>query len=129
MTLSYTRHEFPKPVKREALLRSGGLCEGEGHLYGLAEGVRCNRDLAYGVHFDHVNADSNGGKPTLENCAAVCPHCNMHKAYKHDTPRAAKLKRQRDKHNGIRTRKGAPIPGSKASGWKRKLDGTTERRT
>ena len=112
------RKEFPKPVKRAALLRSGGLCEGEG-----------NRDLAYGVHFDHVNADSNGGKPTLENCAAVCPHCNMHKAYHHDTPRAAKLKRQSDKDKGIRTRKSAPIPGSKASGLRKRMDGTVERRT
>lgn len=65
------RREFPKAVKREALLRSGGICEGEGHLYGLPDGVRCNRDLSYGVHFDHVNADSNGGKPTLENCGLM----------------------------------------------------------
>ena len=128
MTLTYTRKEFPKPVRREALLRSGGLCEGEGHLYGLAEGVRCNRDLAYGVHFDHVNADSNGGKPTLDNCAAVCPACNMHKAYKHDTPRAAETKRKRDKHNGIHEAKGRPMPGTKASGLRKKLNGSVERR-
>lgn len=104
--LTYRRKEFSKAVKREALLRSGGLCEAVGPLYGLEPGQRCNVNLAYGVHFDHVNADSNGGEPTLENCAAVCPQCNMFKAHKHDTPRAAKVKRQYDKHNGIVRPKG-----------------------
>ena len=98
---SAVRREFSKAVRREALLRSGGLCEAVGPLYGLEPEQRCNVKLSYGVHFDHVNADSNGGEPTLENCAATCPHCNMFKAHKHDTPRAAKVKRQYDKHNGI----------------------------
>lgn len=106
------RKEFDKKTKRAALMRSEGLCEGEGELYGLPAGVRCNRKLAYGVHFDHVNGDSNGGEPTLENCAATCPQCNMHKAHHHDTPRAAKLKRQSDKHNGIKKAK-KPWPSRK----------------
>ena len=103
---SAVRREFSKAVRREALLRSGGLCEAVGPLYGLEPEQRCNVKLSYGVHFDHVNADSNGGEPTLENCAATCPHCNMFKAHKHDTPRAAKVKRQYDKHNGIVRPKG-----------------------
>ena len=41
-----------------------------------------------------------------------------------------KADRQRDKHLGVmKTRKGRPMPGTKASGWKRKMDGTVERRT
>lgn len=123
------RREFPKSVKKAALNRSGGLCEGEGALYGLSPGIRCNRDLAYGVHFDHVNPDGNGGEPTLDNCAAVCPACNMHKAYKHDTPRIAKMKRQRDKNSGIRPRQSRPMPGSKASGIRKRMDGTVEWRS
>lgn len=110
--LTYRRKEFSKAVKRDALLRSGGLCEAVGPLYGLEPEQRCNVKLSYGVHFDHVNADSNGGEPTLENCAATCPHCNMFKAHKHDTPRAAKVKRQFDKHNGIVRPKGK-IPSRK----------------
>jgi 5-methylcytosine-specific restriction protein A len=117
------RQKFPASVKRDALKRGGGLCEGEGKLYGLAEGIRCNRDLAYGVHFDHVNPDGNGGKPTLENCAAVCPECNMHKAWKSDTPRIAKMKRQRDRNAGIKTRKGRPMPGTRASGIRKHMNG------
>ena len=99
------RTEFKKSVKREAYKRSGGFCEGEGPLYGHATGVRCNVPLSYGIHFDHVNGDSNGGKATLDNCAATCPKCNMYKANHFDTPRAAKGLRQQDKHLGIRKAK------------------------
>lgn len=68
--------------------------------------MRCNANLAYGVNFDHVNGDSNGGKPTLDNCAATCPRCNQFKNNKFDTPRAAKGLRQQDSHLGIVKAKG-----------------------
>lgn len=99
------RKNFPVAVKRAALKRSGGFCEGEGPLYGHAKDVRCNVPLSKGLDFDHVNGDSNGGKPTLANCAAVCPPCNQFKNNKHDTPRAAKGKRQSDNHKGIKKSK------------------------
>lgn len=121
------RHEFPKSVRREALARSDGLCEGVGELYGLPADRRCNLPLSYGVHFDHVNPDGNGGKPTLENCAAVCPDCHAFKTRK-DVARIAKMKRQRDRNNGIKRRKGPPMAGSKDSGWKKKISGEVERR-
>ena len=121
------RQEFPKSVKREALKRSDFLCEGEGPLYGLAEGKRCNASLTHGVHFDHVNPDGNGGQPTLENCAAVCPDCHGFKT-KNDVARIAKMKRQRDRNQGIKRRKGPPMMGSRDSGWKKKLSGEVERR-
>jgi 5-methylcytosine-specific restriction endonuclease McrA len=100
-----SRAEFSKQVKRECLHRSGGLCEATGALYGLESGMRCNVSLAYGVEFDHVLADSNGGKPTLDNALAVCKKCHRYKTSHFDTPRAAKIVRQRDKHNGIRGHK------------------------
>lgn len=100
------RKEFTKPIRREALKRSGGLCEAVGELYGLADGVRCNANLGYGVNFDHINGDSNGGEATFSNCAAVCPKCNQFKNNKFDTPRAAKGLRQQDKALGIVRPKG-----------------------
>ena len=121
------RTEFPKSVRRAALARSGGYCEGEGPLYGLAEGKRCNANLVYGFHADHVNPDGNGGQPTLENCAAVCPLCHKFKT-KNDVARIAKMKRQRDRNQGIKRRKGPPMMGSRDSLFKRKMDGTVERR-
>lgn len=86
------RKEFPKPVKREALRRAAGKCEGE------------NCGVLYGVkfHFDHVIADGLGGEPTLENCAVLCHQCHNEKTRKHDVPLIAKVKRISDKHNGIR---------------------------
>ncbi len=122
------RRNFTKPTKREALKRSGGLCEAVGTLYGLEEGKRCNAPLSYGVEFDHIDLDANSKDNSLENCAAVCPSCHKFKTAKIDVPKAAKTLRQQDKNNGIRARKGRPMAGTKASGWKQKMSGEWVRR-
>lgn len=98
-----SRSEFSKQVRRDALARSGGLCEGVGELYGVAFGTRCNAPLSYGVEFDHwpiaaTEPDCTG----LDNCVAVCPTCHKHKTRTYDIPAQAKSKRVRDKHQGIR---------------------------
>jgi hypothetical protein len=118
---------FSKPIKRAALKRSGQRCEAEGELYGLPQGVRCSADLAYGVEFDHSILWANSRDSSLDNCLAVCPSCHRFKTAKHDTPLAAKTVRQRDKHAGLRETRN-PLPGSKASKWKRRMDGTVEPR-
>lgn len=99
------RQNFPKSVQRAALDRAGGICECVGVLYGLKPNTRCTRKLNKGLHFEHILANSNGGKPTLDNCAAACPQCNLFKARKHDTPRAAKTLRLQDKARGIKKTK------------------------
>jgi 5-methylcytosine-specific restriction protein A len=116
------RREFTKSVKRAALDRAKGQCEAVGPLYGLAPGVRCNARLDKGINFDHVNGDSNGGEPTLENCAATCPPCNQFKNNNTDTPRAAKTKRMSDKFKGI-TKSRNPMPYGRGSKFKRKFNG------
>jgi 5-methylcytosine-specific restriction endonuclease McrA len=123
-----SRAEFTKPTKRAALHRAGGVCEATGELYGLPAGTRCGRSLAHGVEFDHVILDANSKDNSMENCAAVCPPCHKHKTAKHDIPVAAETLRQQDKHRGIRRRKGAPMPGSRASGWKKPMNGPAVRR-
>jgi 5-methylcytosine-specific restriction endonuclease McrA len=106
-----SRAEFSKPVKREALKRSGGLCEAVGELYGLPASQRCNAPLGYGVEFDHVLLAANGGDNSLGNCAAVCKRCHSHKTRTHDTPVAAKTVRQQDKLGlGIKPRSSFPKP-------------------
>lgn len=98
-----SRLEFGKPVKREALRRSGGLCEGVGPVYGLAAGQRCNAPLSHGVEFDHYPLRAaDGGGNGLDNCVAACPTCHSFKTANFDTPMAAKGKRVSDKHLGIR---------------------------
>ncbi|MFI3904000.1 HNH endonuclease [Ochrobactrum sp. S1502_03] len=100
------RREFSKEVKRTALKRSGMKCEAVGEMYGFEAGQRCCVSLSAGVQYDHIIADSIGGEPTLENCAAVCIPCHGYKTRTVDTPRAAKTKRMSDKANGIVRAKG-----------------------
>jgi 5-methylcytosine-specific restriction endonuclease McrA len=98
-----SRHEFSKPIRREALRRSGGLCEAIGAVYGLEPGHRCNAPLSHGVEFDHYPVPATDpGSDTLDNCVACCKTCHRHKTSTYDVPMQAKGKRVRDKHNGIR---------------------------
>jgi hypothetical protein len=111
------RSEFSKPTRREALRRSGGLCEAVGTVYGLELGQRCNGPLSHGVEFDHypvpaTERDSDG----LENCVACCKTCHKHKTRTFDIPVQAKTKRVSDKHLGIRKPsllRSAPFPKTK----------------
>lgn len=119
-----SRREFSKPTKRDALRRSGMRCEAVGAWYGWPEGKRCMADLSYGVEFDHIDLDANSRDNSLSNCAAVCVRCHAIKTRTHDIPVAAKTLRQQDRDNGIKTKPRGVIPGSKASRFKRLMDGT-----
>lgn len=90
------RAEFSTKTKREAFKRSEQKCEAVGAWYGLEDGKRCNAPLSKGVEFDHIILDANSKDNSLGNCAAVCPTCHGIKTAKHDTPLAAKTKRQED---------------------------------
>lgn len=122
------RAEFSKPVKRAALLRSGGHCEAMGKVYGLPQSQRCNTPLSKGVEFDHYPIRAaDGGPATLDNCAAICPTCHRHKTRTFDIPQAAKGKRVRDRHDGVVRRRPASQRGfatNRSGPFKRKLDGT-----
>lgn len=109
------RQEFTKQTKREALKRSEKFCEATGKFYGLAFNIRCNTPLSYGVEFDHFILASEGGDNSLENCRAICIKCHKWKTQNIDTPKAAKIKRVRDKHSGIKSPK-KKIPYRKFNG-------------
>lgn len=97
------RHEFTKAIKRDALKRSGGLCEAVGAVYGLEPGQRCNAPLSHGVEFDHWPIPATDkGSDTLDNCVSCCRTCHRFKTSHYDVPMQAKGKRIRDKHAGIR---------------------------
>lgn len=99
------RYEFSKETKREALRRSGKLCEALGAVYGLGSGERCNAPLDSGVEFDHYPSPATDkGSDTLENCVAACKTCHGFKTRSYDIPMQAKGKRVSDKHLGIRPR-------------------------
>lgn len=113
-----SRREFPAKVRVAAFERAAGHCEG------------CTARLAVGkFHYDHVLPDALGGEPTLENCAVLCTSCHGAKTAKGDVPQIAKMKRQRASHIGARSSLSRPMPGSKASGLRKRMNGTVERRT
>jgi 5-methylcytosine-specific restriction endonuclease McrA len=119
--------EFSKATKREALKRSHHRCEAEGERYGLPAGQRCGADLAYGIEFDHVIMEANSHDNSLENCAAVCPKCHRFKTSNFDVPCAAKARAQQDKRFGIKPKHHRPMPGSRASGIRKRMSGQVER--
>jgi 5-methylcytosine-specific restriction protein A len=91
------RKEFPSRVKKAALKRAGGKCEGEGCPATLKEGQ---------YHFDHVAADGLGGKPVLENCKVLCLPCHKAKT-REDTKVMRKADAQKAQANGLK----APAKG------------------
>jgi 5-methylcytosine-specific restriction enzyme A len=107
------RREFSAKTRQQAYERAGGHCE------------TCTAPLRPGhIHYDHVLPDWMGGEPTLGNCAVLCTACHGAKTAGEDVPRIAKAKRQRINHVGAQVKRGPPIPGSKRSPWKRRMDGT-----
>lgn len=81
-----------------------------------------------GLHYDHHDPDGLGGEPTLENCRVLCRTCHSIKTISEDQPRMAKADRTFKAYHNIKHRKGPPMPGSRASGIKKRMDGTVERR-
>ncbi len=105
------RREFSKSVKVAAFHRSGGYCED------------CGAKLFPGsVEYDHSQEDFFGGEPTLHNCRCICKTCHRSKTTA-SAPVMAKTRRQEAKNAGIR--KPSSMPGSRASKWKRTMDGRT----
>jgi hypothetical protein len=94
--------------------------------------VLCDRKIEAGEPWidEHLRALGLGGTNAAENRGPAHKACADLKTLGKDgdLARIAKAKRQKMRHLGIRQRKGPPIPGSRDSGWKRKIDGTLERR-
>jgi len=109
------RREFPTKVRVAAFQRADGKCE------------KCSARLTVGKFaYDHRIADAIGGEPTLENCEVLCVGCHGEKT-PIDIRAAAKIKRITRKHIGAhQTRR--PMAGSKASGWRHRMDGSWEKR-
>lgn len=89
----------------------------------------CGRKISAGEYWqcDHVVALANGGANRERNLRPACRNCCFSKTAL-DVAEKAEINRIRSKHLGIAKRSGSPIPGSKASPWKKKMDGRVERR-
>jgi 5-methylcytosine-specific restriction protein A len=110
------RTEFPRKILAAGYERAGGCCE------------KCGAKLKVGEgRGDHIIPDQLGGPATLDNLQILCVPCHADKT-RSDVRQIRKSDRQRDKHTGAFKPRGRPMPGSRASGWKRTMDGRTIRR-
>lgn len=112
------RQEFPESVKRAAYARCGGRCE-----------CGCQLPIRGTPIYDHYPVPAAlDGPGTLDNCRVLDPKCNRPITYETDIPAIAKSKRIEAKRLGLTKRSGRPMPGSRASGLKRKMNGEVVRR-
>ena len=76
---------------------------------------------------EHLQPRWQGGSENIDNRALVCRPCATEKTAA-EAPVRAKGLRVRDSFIGAKKSKSRPIPGSKASGLRKRMDGTVERR-
>lgn len=109
--------KIPPRVKLRIWEREGGRC--------WLTGRKIYPGDAY--DFDHKVALCNGGEHRESNLAPALR--SAHRAKTADDVRLrAKVDRVRKIHLGIKTQSRNPLPGSNASGWKRRMDGSVVRR-
>ncbi|MGT2481426.1 HNH endonuclease signature motif containing protein [Methylobacterium oryzae CBMB20] len=117
------RREFSKAVLRAALNRADGQCEGL-----LTDGNRCPCALQVGrFHYDHIVPAALKEDASLENCRVLCRPCHAAKTVV-DVGVIARVRRVRDRHMGIIDPRRRPLPGGRASPYKRLIGGRVVRR-
>ena len=110
------RREFSPAVRRQALERSQGRCEG------------CSALLAPdALEYDHGVPCALGGDSGLDNCVVLCRPCHKRKTGGRDIKMIRKADRQGAKHRGEKQSRHV-MPGSRRSKWKRKINGEVAKR-
>ncbi len=113
------RREFSKATKARAFLRANGCCEEPGcgvKIMGVTK-----------AEYDHITPCGLGGGNSLENCKVLCVPCHKGKT-RIDKGMMAKADRARKRHTGTKKPHGRPIPGSKRSGVRKRMNGDVEKR-
>jgi hypothetical protein len=125
------RNNFSLKQQREIRNRSGDICEAgkfETHkFYGMADGDTCRRKAA---EIDHITADAlkRTRITSIEEGLHVCQIHHRIKTHGHDIPKINKAKRLDEAEAGFRKPNYRPMPGTKASGWKKTMSGEVVRR-
>lgn len=125
------RKEFPASVKRAAFARCCQKApEGVRNIPGVPQCEGCGVELnpRVGIIYEHDDADGLGGSNTAENCKVHCGICAEIKTVTEDNPRMVKADRVAKAHYGLKKRRWKPMPGSKDSPFKRRMDGTVVKR-
>lgn len=89
----------------------------------------CTRKIRPGEAWicDHVTALVNGGANSEDNLRVICENCDRTVKTPRDVAEKATTYRKRSKNLGIK-KASRPMPGSKASPWKRTFSGAVVRR-
>lgn len=122
------RREFTDKQKTEIFQRASGRCE------------RCRRKVVGSLkpHYDHSTPDAVADKSnplTADDGQLLCNECHDTKtneqawgpASRGDKTEIAKTKRIIEKQAGVKRKSGRPLPGTKASGMRKRMNGTVER--
>lgn len=115
-----SRLEFSRSTRREALRRSGMLCEAVGILYGMVPDQRCRMPLGKGVEFHHELPAEFGGDNSLANCLAICILCHRF-VTKIDIRNIRKSDRVRDKNSGAMPKSRSGLSSSR---YRKTMSGT-----
>jgi hypothetical protein len=121
-----SRSEFPIGVKREALERSGGICECHlvPFLMKLYDGKPCGQKLGPGnCFYEHIEPDWITKDNSLGNCCCLVKTCWHAKTNSFDKPTIADVRRQTDRHFGIKAAPREVLVGTFRSGIKKTLRG------
>lgn len=108
---------IPPRVRLRIFEAHGGICHLSGRRIQAGEPWDC----------DHVVALVNGGQHRESNLAPALRDKHREKTAL-DVREKSIVRRKRMKSIGISPKKGRPMPGSNASGIRKRMDGTVERR-
>ena len=109
-------HNFTRKDRAAIALRANGCCEICGMRLKVGEGDA-----------DHILPVDLGGDSTIENGRWICRPCHKGKTA-NDVRMIRKADRQRDRHTGAMPESRNPMPGGRNSQWKRKMNGSWEKR-
>lgn len=111
------RRRMTAKQKVEMFVRHGGVCCICGHKINSVH-------EAWDEHINPLWLDGDNG---ADNRAPAHEKCAREKTGREARVRSG-VRAVAEKHMGARTAKTRPMPGSKKSPWKKKMDGTVERR-
>ena len=117
-TRTVRRPTFSTSFRLSLFLKRKGIC------------AACTQKIDAGKAWDidHTLPLALGGTNEPNNLQILCRPCHRAKTSQSDVPRIAKTKRLKSRHLGARAPSTRPIPGSRRSPWKRKMDGSVVRR-
>ncbi len=108
---------IPPRVRLRVFERANGICHLSGRRIAAGEPWDC----------DHIVALVNGGEHRETNLAPALRDKHREKTAS-DVREKSIVRRKRMKTLGIAHKKGRPMPGSKASGLRKRMNGEVERR-